>query len=64
MSSDSTKEEPLNESDEKDIEFREAEDSTETEVDEIEQFVLERDGYLNDLQRVTAEFSYFRKQAV
>ena len=64
MSSYSTKEEPLNESDEKDIEFREAEDSTETEVDEIEQLVLERDGYLNDLQRVTAEFSNFRKQSV
>ncbi len=36
MSSDSTQEEPLNEIDEKDIEFCEAEDSTETEVDEIE----------------------------
>ena len=63
MSSDSTQEEPLNEIDEKDIEFCEAEDSTETEVDEIEQLVLERDGYLNDLQRVTAEFSNFRKQS-
>jgi len=63
VSSDPTKEEPLNEIDEKDIEFCETEDSIETEVDEIEQLVLERDGYLNDLQRVTAEFSNFRKQS-
>lgn len=63
MNSDSTQEEPLNEIDEKDIEFCETADSTETEVDETEQLVLERDGYLNDLQRVTAEFSNFRKQS-
>jgi len=64
VSSDSTKEESQDQVDETENEFCEATDSVEEEIDEISQLVSERDGYLNDLQRITAEFSNFRKQSI
>ena len=67
MSSDSIKEGPQNQGDKTESEFCEATEPLEApteETDEILQLVSERDGYLNDLQRITAEFSNFRKQSV
>ena len=67
MSPDSSKEELQAEADETEVVSSEtetpADSPIEDEKDELSQLISERDSYLDDLQRVTAEFSNFRKQS-
>ena len=67
MSPDSSKEELQAEADETEVVSSEtetpADSPIEDERDELSQLISERDSYLDDLQRVTAEFSNFRKQS-
>ena len=68
MSSDSSGEELQVEVDEAEIISSETESPVDSfvqeEKDEFSQLISERDGYLDDLQRITAEFANFRKQSV
>ena len=67
MSSDLSGEELRVEVDEAEIISSETENPVDSfvqeEKDEFSQLISERDSYLDDLQRVTAEFSNFRKQS-
>ena len=67
MSSDLSGEELRVEVDEAEIISSETENPVDSfvqeEKDEFSQLISERDSYLHDLQRVTAEFSNFRKQS-